>query len=297
MGITNDFNYERPASLNKAMALRTSYGASSSILAGGTDLIVNLKDENIRPKMIIDIKDLGELKKVEYKDNILHIGALVTFSELLDSRVVLSKFPILWESCKSVASTAIRNRATLVGNLCSAVPSLDSAPSLLVHEATIVARSEESERKIKIEDWFSGPKKTVLKNNEIVTEVSLSFPDVKYSGSYLKLGRYKGEDLAQVCVSTLVFAKNIYRVAFGAVGPTPKRANKIENILNGKKINKELVDKAKKMVEDEISPITDIRASKEYRTHMARVMLERSLNISLLRFAGKGEKYGENVLV
>ncbi|HON84173.1 MAG TPA: FAD binding domain-containing protein, partial [Caldisericia bacterium] len=202
----------------------------------------------------------------------------------------------LWEAAKNVASTGIRNRATLAGNICSAVPSLDSGPALLVYEAEVILKSKDGERKVNINEFFLGPRKTVLKEDEFVYGVNVPLPQKKNGGSYVKLGRYNGEDLAQVGIGILVLEGNEYRIAHCAVGPVSARAKKIEQLLNGKPLNDSLIEEAKKLIEEEISPITDIRATKEYRIHMAKVMLERGLKAAVNRMNGKGPDYGEKLI-
>ncbi len=296
MIIAHEFEYFKPSSIDEAIKLLNKYGAKARILSGGTDLVVRIKDGFETPDAVIDIKGLDELKVLDFKDNKLIVGTLTTFNELIDSEVVKEKFPLLWESAKSVASMGIRNRATMVGNICSAVPSLDSGPALLLYEATVVVKGKDGERRIPIEEWFLGPRKTALKEGELVEYIEIPLPQKKHAGCYVKLGRYNGEDLAQVGVGVLALEGNEYRVAFCAVGPKPTRAKKIEELLNGKELSDSLIEEAKKLVEEEISPITDIRATKEYRMHMAKVMLDRALKAAVGRLNGKGPDYGTRLI-
>ena len=296
MIIAHEFEYFKPSSIDEAIKLLNKYGAKARILSGGTDLVVRIKDGFETPDAVIDIKGLKELKKLEFKDNKLIVGSLTTFNEIIDDETVKEKFPLLWESAKSVASMGIRNRATMVGNICSAVPSLDSGPALLLYEAIVVVKGKDGERRIPIEEWFLGPRKTALKEGELVEYIEIPLPQKKHAGCYVKLGRYNGEDLAQVGVGVLVLSGNEYRVAFCAVGPKPTRAKKIESLLNGKELSDSLIEEAKKLVEEEISPITDIRATKEYRMHMAKVMLDRALKAAVERLNGKGPDYGTRLI-
>ena len=296
MVIVHEFKYFKPSSIDEAIGLLNEYGSKARILSGGTDLIVRIKDGFETPDAVIDIKGLDDLKILEFKDNKLIVGSLVTFNEIIDDGTVKEKFPLLWESAKVVASMGIRNRATMVGNICSAVPSLDSGPALLLYEATVVVKGKDGERRIPIEEWFLGPRKTALKEGEIVEYIEVPLPDKKHGGCYIKLGRYNGEDLAQVGVGVLALSGNEYRVAFCAVGPKPNRARKIEELLKGKEITDSVIEEAKKLVEEEISPITDIRATKEYRMHMAKVMLDRALKAAVGRLNGKGPDYGTRLI-
>jgi carbon-monoxide dehydrogenase medium subunit len=221
---------------------------------------------------------------------------MVTFSELIESPLVRENFPLLWEAAQTVASAGIRNRATLVGNICSAVPSLDSGTPLLVYEAQIIAFSQSGRRTIPIGEWFTGPKRNALQKDEIVVGISIPKPEGRQGGCYVKLGRYRGEDLAQAGVGVLVLEDKQYRVAFCALGPVATRAGKTEELLRGKDLSESLIAEAKKLLPEEISPITDIRATSEYRMHMAGVMLERGLRAAVARLNGEGPEYGTSVI-
>jgi carbon-monoxide dehydrogenase medium subunit len=275
--MAHEFAYERPQELAKALLLKEQYKDRARIYAGGTDLVVNIKEGMMKPELLIDIKDIAEFHKLEYNGAKLFIGAAVTFTELIESAEVKRIFSMLHDASKTVASSGVRSRATLVGNICSAVPSLDSAPPLFCYDATVHCASMAGTRDIPIGDWFLAPRKTALLDNEVVTGISLVAPQEKNGAIYLKLGRYGGEDLAQAGWGILVTAANQYRIAHCALAATPKRAYKIEEILSGNPLNEQLIAKAVAMVADEISPITDIRSSKEYRQHVSGVMLKRGL--------------------
>jgi CO/xanthine dehydrogenase FAD-binding subunit len=173
---------------------------------------------------------------------------------------------------------------------------LDSGPLLCVYEADVCVKSTNGERKIPIKDWFLGNKKTALKSGELVTHISIPYPNQKTGDCYVRLGRYCGEDLAQVNLAILAFVNNTYRISYGAVAPVPFRTNKIESLLSGKKINDTFIEQAKELISDEISPITDIRATKEYRLHMAKVMFERGIKTAVERLSGNGVEYGESLV-
>jgi len=200
------------------------------------------------------------------------------------------------EISKTVGSVGVRNRATLVGNICSGVPCMDSGPLLRVYNGEVATISKNGERNIPVEDWFISPKQTALKPGEFVTSVSIPFPKEKHAGCYVKLGRYSGEDLAQVSVAILVLENDNFRISFGAVAPVPIRAGKIENLLNGNALDDSIIEKAVKLIHTEIKPITDIRASKEYRMHMAKVMFERGIKAAVERLYGKGPEYGTSLI-
>lgn len=296
MPITTEFEYVKPKDMDEALHVFSLYREKARALAGGTDLVVHLKENLARPEVVVDIKGLPELAGLTLKAGTLRLGALVTFSDLLDSPLIKSKFPLLWEAALTVASVGVRNRATVAGNICSAVPSADSAPVLAVYEAEVLTLGIKGARRIPLADWFTGPKKTALLPEEIVTAIELKLPEKKHAGCYMKLSRYDGEDLAQGGIAVLAFSDNTYRLAVCALGPKPARCPKTETVLNGNKLGEKLLSKAKEAILQEVSPISDIRSSKEYRLHMTQIMLGRALETAVARLFGKGPKYGtENI--
>lgn len=292
MPVAQEFEYVKPTTLDEAVSLLAEHGENARVLAGGTDLALKIKEGVETPKIVIDIKGIETLRKITFQDNTLHIGALVSFTEITEHEQVIGTFPLLRDAAGTVGSVGIRNRATLVGNICSAVPSLDSGPALLVHEAHVHVKSTQGERTVPINEWFTGPKRCALNGDELVTSISLPVPQSEYAGSYVKLGRYAGEDLAQAGVGILALEDREYRVAFCAVGPIPTRSKRLEALLQGKAISEELIEEAKALIPDEISPITDIRSSKEYRTLMTKVMLERGLTLAVARLNGEAAHDG-----
>jgi CO/xanthine dehydrogenase FAD-binding subunit len=287
MAIAHDFDYARPTSLAEVLELLKAHGEKARILAGGTDLIVNIKESMVAPAILIDIKDIAELREIRIEADQISIGASVTFTELLESPLMKERFPMLWDAAATVASSGIRNRATLAGNICTAVPSLDSAPPLLCHDALVHCVSAEGSRAIPITEWFLAPRKTSLLPHEVVTKITLPLPQKDSTGIYLKLGRYNGEDLAQAGWGFWISARHQYRLAHCALGPIPARARAIEAVLNGSALTEDLIRQAVALVESEIRPITDIRSGKEYRVHISKVMLKRGLIAAQDRLQGK----------
>jgi len=294
MTIAHDFAYLRPATMPDALAM-LSDNPGAMLLAGGTDLVPWLRDDAITPEVVIDIKRVPGLTGIEIEGDTLRMGALTTFSELIASEAAAGAAPMLVEAAHTVASVGVRNRATLVGNVCSAVPSCDAGPPLLAYEATMDVIGPAGERSIPILEWFLGPRSQSLGDGEIVTSVSIPIL-AAHGACYTKLSRYRGEDLAQVGVAIVALPGKQYRVAYGAVGPVPFRAPGIEEYLAGKDLDEATLAGLPPLIEEAISPIDDVRASKEYRTHMSRVMLERSLAAAAARLDGSGPPYGESVI-
>ena len=294
MTIAHDFAYLRPATMSDALAM-LSANPGAMLLAGGTDVVPFLRDDVITPEVVIDIKDVPGLAGIEIEGDSLRIGALVTFSDLIASAIAADVVPMLVEAALTVASVGVRNRATVVGNVCSAVPSCDAGPPLLAYEASMDVIGPAGERSIPILEWFLGPRSQALGAGEIVTGVSIPVLPA-HGGCYAKLSRYRGEDLAQVGVAVVAMPSKRYRVAYGAVGPVPFRVPEIEEYLVGRDLDSETFAGLQPLIIEAIAPIDDIRASKEYRTHMSRVMLERSLAAAAARLAGGGPPYGESVI-
>ena len=296
MAIAHQFEYLKPGSLREAVKTLARHGSRARVLAGGTDLVSLIAEDLAKPEIVVDIKGLPGLDKIEFKDGVLSIGALATFSDLRDSPAVAKRFPVLREMTGWLASVGIRNRATMVGNLCSAVPCCDSGAVLLVYDAIVLVAGPDGRRKVPLRDWFLGPRKTALKRGEIATGVAVPLPRKKHAACFVKLRRYEGEDLAQASVTVLALAGNSYRISFGAVAPRPVRAGRIEALLEGRALSNELVEQAVRLVPQEIAPITDIRATREYRMHMAGVILERGLRAAAARLAGAGPVYGTSLI-
>ena len=290
------FEYKRPASLDDALSLRDKWGESSSLLLGGTDLFLAIEDGVVSPEMIIDLKNIPGLNCLEEKDDSIIVGAGMTYSDLIKSSLVRKSLPGIWESSRLVASVGIRNSATMVGNICNAVPSAESAAPLMVRDARIHIASKSGERVVPITTFFTGPRKTVVSPGEIVTKITIPLVKEDFGESYIKLGRYRGEDIAQVCVSVFVDSQWNYKIAFGAVGPVPMRIHLAESILKGNPPTPELIVKAQDAIIESVSPITDIRASKEYRLHMCRIMLEKAVSAAVSRMISSEPALGTRLM-
>jgi len=296
MSIACEFEYAKPTTLKEALRLLARRVPGGAVpLAGGTDLVAWLRDGAVSPGLLVDLKGIDELRGIRLKGKKLWIGAAVTFAEMMESRLVKKYAPLLIESSGMVASVGVRNRATMAGNICSAVPCCDSGPTLLVYQATVHLAMPRGKKSIPATQWFVGPRKTVLGKGGIVTGISI--PMGKHAGAFAKLKRYRGEDLAQASVAVRVDAKGVWRVAYGSVAPMPIRGPKAERLLKGeKKPAAALLKKAMAVAEMECSPITDIRSSQEYRRLMVGVMLKRSVQLAAKRLAGRGADYGINIL-
>ena len=296
MSIAHEFEYAKPASLKETLAwLARPVPGGAVALAGGTDLVAWLRDGAVSPGRLVDLKGLEELRGIGLRNGKLWIGAAVPFAEIIESPLVRKHAPLLVESSGLVASVGVRNRATIGGNVCSAVPCCDSGPGLLVHEAVVHVATARGLRKIPMKKWFLGPRRTALAKGSIV--LGFSLPLGRHAAAFAKLKRYRGEDLAQASVAVRVDAKGVWRVAYGSVAPTPIRGPKVERLLKGqKKPAAALLKQAAALAETEVAPITDIRSSEVYRRLMVGVMLVRTARLAAARLAGRGPDYGLNIL-
>ena len=296
MSIACEFAYAKPVRLREALALLARPVPGGAVpLAGGTDLVAWLRDGAVSPGALVDLKGLAELRGIGLKSGQLWIGANTTFAEIIESPLVRRHAPLLAESSGMVASVGVRNRATIGGNVCSAVPCCDSGPALLVHEAVVHVATARGLKKIRMNRWFLGPRRTALARGGIV--LGFSLPLAKHAGAFAKLKRYRGEDLAQASVAVRVDVRGAWRVAYGSVAPTPIRGPRVERLLRGvKKPDAALLKKAAALAEAEVAPITDIRGSQVYRRLMVGVMLRRAVRLAAARLAGRGPDYGINIL-
>lgn len=278
------FEYHAPSSLAEAISLMTQYENNAQFIAGGTDLLVAMKKREVTPQHLISLKAIAALKGiVPVNGGGLKIGALTTLAEIERSEVIKKNFAPLWDAVDVMASPQIRSLATIGGNLCSAVPSADTAPPLIALNASLKIVGLHGERIVPVEDFFTGPKETVRKPNEILAEILVPKPETSSAGCYLKLMRRRALDLALVGVA--VYLKldeerktcKDARIALGAVAPTPIRVPEAEACLVNKPIDDAHISEAARVAATHSRPISDIRASSEYRREMVEVLTRRAL--------------------
>jgi CO/xanthine dehydrogenase FAD-binding subunit len=281
------FDYIVPKTLDEALKALNEHKGSAKLLAGGTDLVPQLKKRELKtPGYVIDLKGISGLDGISYDAEGLQIGPLATISSIAQSPEVQERYPMLVQAALGMASPQVRNRGTFAGNICNAVPSADSAPSLLALNATIMIKSIRGERTSSIDQFFTGPRKTMLAADEMLVGITVPKPLPASRGVYLKLSPRHSMDLAIVGVAAVGISENgvckDIRIALGAVAPTPIRAPMAEAILQGKPITSALINEAAKNAITQCSPIDDHRASQEYRCDMVYVLTKRALNQILL---------------
>ncbi|TEB15000.1 Carbon monoxide dehydrogenase medium chain [Pelotomaculum sp. FP] len=276
-----DFDYYAPDSIGEACQLLAQFGAKAKLISGGTDVLVKMKNELLAPEVLVSIKNLEELKKIEYvAGKGIVIGARAKHNDLVFSELLAKKYPSIPGAAKQMAHNQIRNSGTIGGNIVNAVPSADLPPILIALSATVNIAGTKGSRSLALEDVFTGPNTTCLAPDEIITEVII--PDGKMTGStYMKFGLRAAGALAVAGVASAVCIENGVikdaRIVMSAVGPTPMRAKKAEGFLKGKKVSDDLLAEAGKIAAEECKPIDDYRASAEYRRNLVSVFTKRSL--------------------
>lgn len=276
------FELYQPTTTAEAIALLQRHGAGASLLAGGTDLLVEIKESIRAPDVVIDTKRLPELNNFALSpDEGLRFGALVTAREIETSAAVQKHYRGLWQAVRELGSIQVRNRATIAGNVCRASPSADTLPPLIADGATISMVGPGGERSVLLEAFFKGPGKTVLGAEEIVTGFHVPPPQPGTGKCYIKHGRRKAMELATVGVAVTLVADRgncrSIRIALGAVAPTPIRAHKAEAMLTGQPLGDARIAETARMAASESSPISNIRGSADYRRRMVEELTARAI--------------------
>ncbi len=280
------FEYFEPTTLTETVALLGQYNGRASVLAGGTDLLVEIKEKIRRPDYVVNIKKLPGLNQLTYDELAgLKIGALVTTRAVETSPLVRANYPALAQAASELGSIQVRNRATVVGNICRASPSADTPPPLIAAGASVRLFGPAGERVILLEDFFTGPGQTVRARDELLVEISVPPPPPHTGRVYLKHGRRKAMELATVGVAVSLTLDQgrcrEARIVLGAVAPTPIRARQAEAALAGAVIDGHLIEIAAQTAMNESRPISDVRSSAGYRREMVRVLTGRALSRAL----------------
>jgi carbon-monoxide dehydrogenase medium subunit len=278
------FNYLKPRSIDELLDLLGSgRNGTYRIYAGGTDVIPKLKSRSMNsPEFLVDLKGISGLDYIRYEEESgMRIGALATIRSVAGSQLVKDRYPILSQAAGSIASTQVQNRGTIAGNLCSAVPSADSAPALLCLGARLLCVGKSGERRIGIEDFFKGPGETTLNSGEFLKEIQIPPLPGNTHGVYIKLSTRHRMDLAIVGVAASVRAEKgvieDIRIGLGAVAPTPIRARMAEETLKGREATDEAIEETAQRAMEESKPIDDHRASAAYRKMMVKVLVKRAV--------------------
>lgn len=285
--ILNDFCFHKPTTLEEAMGLIDRYQEGGLLMAGGSEVIPNMKSLVVTPDHIISLKHIPEFDYLRYTPGEgLHIGPTTPLTHIEYNPEVQRVYPSLFQGIHGMSNTNIHNTSTVTGNICYAVPSADTAAPLLTLEAVLTVRSVEGERIVPIGELFAGVRRTTLKKNEIVTDIFVPEPQEGAVMAYYKNPCRKALDLAIAGVATYVVMDGEVcreaRIAMSAVAVVPKRAPEAEAMLKGQVLSAELIEKAAEHASlHECSPISDIRASAEYRRELVRLSVRDGLTLAL----------------
>lgn len=275
------FDYLRPDNLSDAIAALKQYD-HPFLLAGGTDLINGIKTGAKRPDCIVDLKAIPKMDVVSF-DNGFKIGALTSIRDIEVSPLILKKIPVLSQAAGTLGSIQIRNRATIGGNLCHGSPAADMATVLLAMDSQVKIVDHDGENTLRLDQFFSGPNTTVVQKHKVLAEIIISKKMERFKGVYLKHGPRKAMDIGIVNIGILLDVDtNNYRcnqifIALGAVAPTPIRAKKTEELLNGNILDHRLIQKAAESASNEAKPISDFRASATYRKNLVKSLIVKGI--------------------
>jgi len=276
------FQFVRPRDLAELLRIKAELREKALILDGGTNLLIYIKDGIIREGTIVDVTRLPELRGVHRENGTVEIGAAETMTDLLNSGVLRESIPFIPECLRDFGNLLVRNTSTIGGNIADASPIADSAPPLMVLDAEIIAASSAGTRAIPIDEFFVKPQKTMLKPDEVLVKFRIPVPGAG-RGKFIKLGLRRGTScsVTSVAVWLVKDKKTIQdvRIALGGVAPRPLRAKATEKAFTGAPLDEQTIDRVAEGVKKEISPITDVRGSAEYRREVSVRLLARAVKI------------------
>lgn len=286
------FDFHEPTSIDEVCEILATYGAKAKLLAGGTDLMVNMKKKIMAPKHLVCLSRISSMHGIEEKGDQIIIGGRYTVAELTVDTLVEEKLGALRSGAKALGSPLVRNRATIGGNIGSARPAADLPPSLIAYGATAMLESRRGKRELPLGDFFKGPGFTEIDVDEILTEIRVPVPGQGEGAGYINLGVRKAQDCNIVNVASFIAldekngrVKNA-RIVMGSVGPTPLRAATAEAVLIGRKPDGNLFLEAGEAARQDCTPIDDFRGAASYRKAMVGVLTKRTLAIAYRRAVG-----------
>ncbi len=282
-----EFEYHEPETLEEACQVLASFSAQARPLAGGTDLIVNMKKKILAPGHLVSLARIEELRRIDVQDGAVSIGAFVTAADLAASTRIQTRLPAVAQGAASLGSPLIRNLATTGGNLVTARPAADLPPPLMAYGARVVLRGQAGERTLDLEGFFKAPGETEIQPEEILVRVAVELPSNPAGAAYLKLGQRRSLEISLVNVAVFVSLDagggviEKARVVLGAVAPTPIRAPSAERVLMGQEPRGALFEKAAEAAAGDCRPIDDYRGTAQYRRDMVAVLTKRALATAL----------------
>jgi len=291
MAASAELQYSEPSTLKEAFSiLAKTEGAM--VMAGGTDVIVSMREGKITPSHIVNIKRIAGLDRIQPSaEGGLSVGALATIGAVENSAIVRNAFPMVAEAAHQLGSLPVRNRATVGGNLCNSSPSADMAQPLVALGAVAKIAGPKGRRSVKLEEFFKGPGKTTLSRTEILTEIRIPNPPKDSFSAFMKHGPRQCMDIATVNAAIMVTMKGKVcadaKIVLGAVAPVPMRARKAEAEIRGKLVEDEIVCKVGEIAANECVPISDVRGSADYRREVVNVLIRRLFSKALGSRASK----------
>jgi carbon-monoxide dehydrogenase medium subunit len=281
------FEYRTPKSLKEVHQELKKFGTDAKLIAGGTALLIMMKQRLVRPTCLVNLQALRPLKSIEAKNGAVRIGSLATHREVENSPLVKRALPLLAETYHHVATVSIRNMATVGGGLAHADPNQDPPPTLIALGASVKVSSANGSRTLPLEGFFTDYYETVLEPDEVITDLFVPRMQPNSAGAYLKFLPRTADDYATVSVAAVVTlepGKKIFKdvcIALGSVGTTPIRAKAAEAVLRGQPVKPEALREAGEKAKSEVDPISDLRGSAEYKREMAAVFVRRALEKAL----------------
>lgn len=266
-----------------AVELLAANGPAVKTLAGGTDLMADFKSDTHGIKALVDISRAEDLKGITLTDEGLRIGSLVTHSEIMADPIIRDKFPALVDAAHTIGAVQTRNLGTIGGNLMTCIPSMDSGPTLIALDALVTIAGIDGSRQISLAEMMLAPRKTALRHDELLVDILIPSRNIGKPTAFLKFGLRKGQALALVNVAASLWVdeeNNSFRdpaISLGAVAPTVIRATEAESYLAGRTITEEAMAEAGRLAVDEAKPISDFRASADYRRELIAVLTRRAL--------------------
>jgi carbon-monoxide dehydrogenase medium subunit len=279
-----ELQYVKPATLQEASKFLADNAGVAKPYSGGTDSFVRLRDGILKLDYLVDIKGLEGTKELSFDPQKgLTIGAAVTMNQVARHPDVLKHYPNLAEAAESVASYQLRNRATIIGNICNASPAGDTIGTCMILDGVLKVHGVDGVREVPLNSFFLAPGRTVLKPGDVVVAIQLPIPPKGLVGTYKKLGRNRIGDLSIVAVAVLGYptpesaSGYRFRIALASVAPVPFESFKAEGVLSGNKITAELIDEAAGATMDSVTPIDDVRGSARYRKQMVKNLTREAL--------------------
>ena len=273
------YDYFQPETLKDAYSLMEKNNSGARYIAGGTDLIANIKNRLIQPDALISLRRIKEISGITQNKD-LTLGSMTLLRDIERDLNIGQNYPALAQAVKALATPQIRNVATVGGNLCNSAPSADCVPPLLVLEASVTLEGPGGKRSIAIEDFFKGPGQTCMDMSEILTRIRITPPRENTGMAFLKVGRVSTDIAIVNAAACLTMEKKVCRkcrLSVGAVALVPLRLTTVEKMIEGQEISPELLNRAGKMAEEEVKPITDVRSTSGYRRIMSGVLIKRAI--------------------